>query len=207
VIPGFFGNSDLELLLLGLFLGGAVFAVWWMSTGNDEPKNRGDKPKARQRRRAAYAPFDAARAKPAPDATTLHGAAYVVDGDTVVIDKIQIRLYGVDAPEMNHPYGIIAKRALMKLCKGQIIRAEVMAQDTHGRTVAQCYLPDGRDLSAEMVRQGFAIDWPKYSGGLYAFLETPDARRKMWLADARQKGRMDVWERFDAQQKTRAAEK
>ncbi|SEN32997.1 nuclease homologue [Pseudorhodobacter antarcticus] len=205
MIPGFFGDSGLELLLLGLFLGGAVFAVWWMFTGNDEPKNRGDKPKPSQRTRAAYAPFDAARAKPAPDFTTLRGSAYVVDGDTVVIDKVQIRLFGIDAPEMNHPYGKNAKWALVNLCKGQIIRAVAVAQDAHGRTVARCYLADGRDLSAEMVTQGFAIDWPKYSGGHYGPMETPDARRKMWLADARQKGRMDVWEKFDAQQKARAA--
>jgi micrococcal nuclease len=70
--------------------------------------------------------------------------------------------------------------------------------DDHGRTVAKCTLPDGRDLSAEMVKLGFAIDWAKFSGGQYRGLEAPDARKKLWLADARQKGRMDVWERFEA---------
>jgi hypothetical protein len=51
-----------------------------------------------------------------------------------------------------------------------------------------------------MVKLGLAIDWPKFSGGRYRSLEVPDARKKMWLADARQKGRMDVWERYDRRQ-------
>lgn len=137
------------------------------------------------------------------ESTVLHGSAYVVDGDTVVIRKTQIRLFGVDAPEMNHPHGKKAKWALVALCKGQSIRAEVTDVDAHGRTVARCSLPDGRDLSAEMVKQGLAIDWPKYSGGIYRSMEVTGVRKKLWLADARQKGRMHVWEQFDANQKAR----
>ncbi|KQB98539.1 nuclease [Loktanella sp. 1ANDIMAR09] len=106
----------------------------------------------------------------------------------------------MDAPEFNHPYGKQAKWALVELCKGNRIRAEIFEEDVHGRTVARCYLPDGRDLSAEMVRVGLAIDWAKFSGGIYRDLEVPNARKKMWLADARQKGRMHVWEQFDYDQ-------
>ncbi|WP_417272165.1 thermonuclease family protein [Celeribacter halophilus] len=133
----------------------------------------------------------------------IRGRAYVVDGDTVVIRKTQIRLFGVDAPEMNHPYGKKAKWALVKLCKGQEVKAEVTDVDAHGRTVAKCFLPDGRDLSAEMVKLGLAIDWPKFSDGAYRSLEVPDVRKKLWLADARQKGRMHIWDKYDAKQKER----
>ncbi|MCV2882802.1 thermonuclease family protein [Actibacterium sp. XHP0104] len=148
-------------------------------------------------------PFDTHSAQPTPAPIVLSGPAFVVDGDTLVIRKTQIRLFGVDAPEMNHPYGVRAKRGMMRLCKGQTIRAEVTEQDAYGRTVAKCYLPDGRDLSAEIVKLGLAIDWAKFSGGKYRNLEVADARRKMWLADARQKGRMHVWEKFEAQQAAR----
>ncbi len=144
--------------------------------------------------------FNEKTAREALEKPVLRGSAYVVDGDTIVIQKTQIRLFGVDAPEMNHPYGKKAKWALVALCKGQSLRAEVTDVDAHGRTVARCYLPDGRDLSAEMVKQGLAIDWPKFSGGLYRPMEVPDARKKLWLADARQKGRMHVWEQFEAKQ-------
>lgn len=117
----------------------------------------------------------------------------------MVIQKTQIRLFGIDAPELDHPYGKKAKWALVSLCKGQNVRAEILEEDDYGRTVAKCFLSDGRDLSAEMVEQGLAIDWPKYSGGAYLQLETKDARKKLWLAAARQKGHMHVWQKFDAQ--------
>ncbi len=147
--------------------------------------------------------FDADRSEPADPNYIICGPAYIVDGDTLVVRKTQIRLFGIDAPEMNHPYGQKAKWALYRLCNGQEVEVEVCAVDDYGRAVGQCFLPDGRDLSAEMVKLGLAIDWPKFSGGLYRQLEVPDARRKMWLADARQKGRMHVWEQFEAQQRGR----
>ena len=91
----------------------------------------------------------------------------------------EIRLFGIDAPEANHPFGRNAKFALMKLCKGQTIEARVFSKDNHGRVVAQCLLPDGRDLSAELVKLGLAIDWPKFSEGRYRRLEVADARKKL----------------------------
>jgi len=129
------------------------------------------------------------------------GRAYVVDGDTIRVKKKQIRLFGIDAPEVNHPHGNNATWALRKLCKGQMIRVEPVDEDAHGRLVGRCFLPDGRDLSAEMVRLGLAIDWPKFSGGRYRDMEVPGVRKKLWLADARQKGRMHVWEQFDYDQR------
>ena len=122
--------------------------------------------------------------------SVVRGQCWVVDGDTICIDRISIRLSGIDAPELDHPYGKSAKFALIKLCQGQTIRADVHEATSHDRLVATCYLPDGRDLAAEMVKMGLAVDWPKYSGGKYRPLEQPDVRKKLWRCDARQKGRM-----------------
>jgi micrococcal nuclease len=141
--------------------------------------------------------FDGSTATPAAELLIIYGPARVVDGDTIVINKTSIRLFGIDAPEMNHPYGQKAKWAMVNLCKGQTIRSEITETDAHGRSVGKCSLPDGRDLSAEIVKLGLAIDWPKFSGGIYKALEVPGVRKKLWLADARQKGRMHVWEQFD----------
>jgi len=142
--------------------------------------------------------FDAATAHPVTLPRVLEGPAYVTDGDTITIQKTQVRLYGIDAPELHHPYGKTAKWAMVRLCKGHRIRAEITDEDDYGRTVAKCFLPDGRDLSAELVKEGLAIDWPKFSGGKYSHLEVAGIRKKLWLADARQKGRMHVWEQFEA---------
>lgn len=182
--------------------GGVVIGIAALLLGR-----RGSKPSEHRRRTARDIPQrrrNAPSANEEPQAAATHalsGSAYVVDGDGLIILKTQIRLFGIDAPELNHPYGKNAKWALVSLCKGQTIRAEVTAQDVHGRTVARCYLPDGRDLSAEMVKLGMAIDWPKFSDGIYRDLEPTGIRKKLWLADARQKGRMHVWEQYDAKQK------
>ena len=141
---------------------------------------------------------------PQPEKRFIKGRAYVIDGDSLRIKGTEVRLFGIDAPEFNHPYGKTAKSALISLCKGQQILAEVICDDLHGRAVARCTLSDGCDLSAEMVRKGLAIDWPKHSGGVYRHLEPDGIRKKLWLADARQKGRMDVWARFDAQRAQRS---
>lgn len=124
------------------------------------------------------------------DVQELRGRAWVIDGDTIDIAGTRIRLAGIDAPEMDHPYGKSAKWALVNLCKGQEVRAVFDGDLSHDRTVATCYLPDGRDLSAEMVKAGMAIDWPKFSCGKYSMLEPDGIRKKLWRCDARQKGRM-----------------
>ncbi len=120
----------------------------------------------------------------------IRGHCWVIDGDTIVINKVHIRLAGIDAPEIDHRYGQSAKRALMKLCRGQVITAVTDGSTSYERAVATCTLEDGRDLSAEMVRLGLALDWGKHSGGRYRHLEVEGARKKLWRVEARHKGKM-----------------
>jgi micrococcal nuclease len=121
----------------------------------------------------------------------LKGPAQVVDGDTIIIKGQSIRLAGIDAPELDHPYGNNARWAMIRLCKGHEVRAEVIpGATTYERLVAVCYLPDGRDLAAELVKQGLALDWGKHSGGKYRAHETPDARQKLWRCAAKHQGRL-----------------
>lgn len=112
----------------------------------------------------------------------------MIDGDTIVIDRLHIRLAGIDAPELDHPWGQQSKWALVKLCKDQIVTARIKPEMSYDRLVAECFLPDGRDLAAELVKAGLALDWPKFSGGKYRHLEVVDARQKLWRAQLRQRG-------------------
>lgn len=120
----------------------------------------------------------------------LVGRCWVIDGDTIDIAGTRIRLAGIDAPELDHPYGKNAKSFLIKLCAGQEIRAVFDGALSHDRSVATCFLPDGRDLSAEMVKAGHALDWTKFSKGKYLGLEATDARKRLWRCVARQQGKM-----------------
>ena len=120
----------------------------------------------------------------------IRGHCWVIDGDTIMINKTCIRLAGIDAPELDHPYGQVAKRVLMGLCRGQVVTATTDGSSSYERTVAVCHLADGRDLSAEMVKAGFALDWRRYSGGRYRHLEVEGTRKKLWRVDAKHKGLM-----------------
>ncbi len=125
-----------------------------------------------------------------PTTRTLKGKCHVIDGDTIVISGTKIRVAGIDAPELEHPWGKKSKFALIKMCKGMVITAEIKEEVSYDRIVAKCTLPDGTDVAAELVKLGLALDWPKFSGGEYAHLEPGDARKKLWRAAARQKGNM-----------------
>lgn len=111
---------------------------------------------------------------------TLSGKASIIDGDTLIIRKTKIRLFGIDAPELDDPFGQKSKWALVRLCKGKTVTAHVNGDLSHDRVVAVCKLPCGADLGAEMVRQGLALDWPQFSGGVYRHLEPEGVRRRMF---------------------------
>ncbi len=110
----------------------------------------------------------------------IQGIAYVVDGDTIRINGQRIRLFGIDAPELDRPYGQKAKWHLVRLTKGHKIRAVAMGDESYDRVVAKCFLPDGSDLSEEMVRAGQALDFPVFSGGCYRHLEPAGIRKQLF---------------------------
>ena len=196
------------LLLVGLVLIVLFGRGGRRGRGRDRASTR-----RRQRlnnRRRADVKTDGARTPPAirerrpPKEVVVLGLAYVTDGDGLRIKGQEIRLFGIDAPEFAHPFGKQAKWALYGLCKGREVMAVSAETDDYGRMVARCYLSDGSDLSAEMVKLGLALDWPKFSGAMYSRLEPEGVRKKLWLADARQQGRMDVWEKFQARANTQS---
>lgn len=92
---------------------------------------------------------------------------FVVDGDTIYNDGMKIRLWGINAPEMSTVAGRKAKNGLMSLIKDSNLTCNQIDTDHYGRLVSQCFLEDGRDLACVMVENGWANDWPLFSGGYY----------------------------------------
>lgn len=89
----------------------------------------------------------------------------VVDGDTVILgDGRKVRYLGIDSPEMgrNHrPPQFLAQAAKKfnaRLVLNQKLRLEYDLEryDQYGRLLAYVFLPDGRMVNAELVRQGLA---------------------------------------------------
>ena len=92
----------------------------------------------------------------------------VTDGDTLRSNGVGVRLWGINAAEKDEPGGRAARRALRRVTNGQKLTCEPVGADSYRRILARCATPDGRDIACTMVRQGFARDWPKFSGGYYA---------------------------------------
>lgn len=111
----------------------------------------------------------------------LVGRARAIDGDTLVVGGIHVRLQGVAAPEIKHPGmpapelgGPEAAAFMAHLVDGQILVCDLTGERTHRREVGICRL-DGRDVAAELIKAGLARDCPRFSRGRYAELERPEA--------------------------------
>jgi len=107
-----------------------------------------------------------------------NGQAYAIDGDTVVVMGLHIRLHGIDAPELNEPYGHLAKRSLQVIINGGIT-CNLNGEMSYNRNIGTCYTKDGFDIGAEMVRLGLALDCAHYSHGQYKPLEPANIHSKL----------------------------
>jgi endonuclease YncB( thermonuclease family) len=94
-------------------------------------------------------------------AATAAYAQTVVDGDTIDYKGIVVHLWGIDAPEKsqicsdNWNAGQAAMDYLTKLMHGRKVVCTLQGAAEGPRVAAIC-TADGKDLSAEMARAGFA---------------------------------------------------
>jgi len=95
--------------------------------------------------------------------------SHVTDGDTFHLLGLgpAIRVWGLDAPERKQAGGSDATRAMRGLISEAILVCQVRDIDRYSRIVAQCFLPDGRDIAAEMIRIGVASEYCRFSRGFY----------------------------------------
>jgi endonuclease YncB( thermonuclease family) len=113
----------------------------------------------------------------AADQQPIVGQASVVDGDTLEIRGVRIRLFGVDAPESaqtcldddgkRYRCGQKAALSLSDFIASRPVSCAPVDTDRYGRTVATCTVA-GADMADWLVRQGLAFDWPQYSKGRYS---------------------------------------
>jgi endonuclease YncB( thermonuclease family) len=140
--------------------------------------------------RTLFAPFLLFLLAPAARAEVGKVVA-VADGDTLTIltaekEQVKVRLHGIDAPERKQAFGTKARERLAELAMGKTATASGSKRDKYGRTVASLSV-DGRDIGEQLVAEGLAWHYVRYS----------DDRR---LAEAERKARaarLGLWRDAD----------
>lgn len=122
----------------------------------------------------------------------------IMDGDTIELrmvsvnpkaktrvgKNLRIRLAHVDCPERGFPFFQKAKQFTSDRCFNKTVKViHNYEYDRYGRLVGEVVLPDGKILNQELIKNGLAIHFKKYSKSvLYANLEIEAKKNKvgMW---------------------------
>ena len=109
---------------------------------------------------------------PKPEPVEVSGAARVIDGDSIVVRGIEIRLLGIDAPEFAQrcsrdsrpwPCGAQAALNLRNRLRGRLVSCAGHERDVHGRLLAVCKV-GSEDINRWAVEQGWAVSYDDYPG-------------------------------------------
>lgn len=93
----------------------------------------------------------------------------IFDGDSFLMRgddgaEIEVRIFGIDAPERHQPWSRRSREALRGLIRGHALSLEVVETDRYGRVVARVSRrSDGLVVNTEMVRTGNAWVYRRYT--------------------------------------------
>jgi len=106
----------------------------------------------------------------------------LADADTLTVlvkkKTITVRLHGIDSPESGQPFGTKAKKASSELAFGKEVKVEIVSVEKYHRFVGRVTLPDGADLSEQLVQMGFAWWYQKYAASELKLGQLQDKARK-----------------------------
>lgn len=96
-------------------------------------------------------------------AAEVTGPGRVVDGDTVDVGSVRVRLKGVDAAESGSVLGETATRVMKEIVGGSVLRCELTGEKTWKREVGYCFTLDGVDIGLAIIERGAALACARYS--------------------------------------------
>jgi len=113
----------------------------------------------------------------------------IIDGDTYDIlipgnKTIRVRMEGIDAPEKGMPFYQKSKKHLSDLCFHKQVKIKITGVDNYKRFLAYSYLEDGKELSHEMIRAGFAWHFKRYNSDCNLSeleLDAKKQRKGLWM--------------------------
>lgn len=88
----------------------------------------------------------------------------VADGDSITVvrldggsrERVRIRLYGIDAPERDQPFGERSGRFVHDMIYGREVTIRDFGPDQYERTVGMVITSDGVNVNERVVREGLA---------------------------------------------------
>jgi len=147
---------------------------------------------------SAKKPLDLSKPRHAGDAGVLFGPLVrVKDGDTLAV-KIQgaemdFRLSGIDAPELDQPFGSESRDALAEIIGEKLCVLLPVDRDAYGRMVAYLWVGE-LNVNEEMMSRGMA--WFDSEYAIEPFLyqlenEAREGRRGLWALP--KESRVEPW--------------
>ena len=123
----------------------------------------------------------------------ISGKAFVLDGDSLRVNRKEIRLFGIDAPEysqtcfnknnIEYPCGQNSKEFLIKLIGGKKINCFYAQKDKYQRYLSICYLNDV-SVNEELVKNGMAV--------VYNFTQSDE--KMDLLEEQAKKNKLGIWQ-------------
>lgn len=101
----------------------------------------------------------------------LSGLARAKDGDSLLVGRTEVRLFGIDAPEFDQSCsvngrrwacGVAAADYLSKLVTGREVQCISVGFDQHNRVLGRCTVSEV-DINRRLVAQGYAVAYRRYS--------------------------------------------
>jgi micrococcal nuclease len=92
---------------------------------------------------------------------------HVRDGDTIEVQGVAIHLNGLSAPERNQPFGPDATAFMNWMVLEREVTCELNGERNRDRLIGVCFY-QGVDIARLIIREGYALDCPRYSKGRYA---------------------------------------
>jgi micrococcal nuclease len=87
----------------------------------------------------------------------------VIDGDTVVVGSVHVRLLGVDASELMTARGEAARLEMIRIVGNSELNCDLIGELSWGREVGICTTSTGIDINQAIVERGYALACPRYS--------------------------------------------
>jgi endonuclease YncB( thermonuclease family) len=119
----------------------------------------------------------------------IYGKPTIIDADTIELRQRRVRLYGIDAVEVDQicfrgslawRCGLDAVNALDRMIGGREVQCEERDRDRYHRIIAKC-LVGSTDIARWLVETGWAVAYRRFSEEYIVFEE--QARR----------GRVGIW--------------